>query len=62
MASGSGPIIRICPWRAAAARDGRVISGDVSFIYTGGAGQSSEAKTAEAVVGEHSGRDREQAF
>ena len=38
LASGSGPIIRICPWRAAAARDGRVISGDVSFIYTWGSG------------------------
>ena len=28
----------------------------------GGAGQSPEAKTTEAVVGERSGRDREQAF
>ena len=39
-----------------------------SYIYQcplftrGGAGQSSEAETTEAVVGERSGRDREQAF
>ena len=34
----------------------------MSFIYTGGAGQSPEAETAEAVVGGRSGRDREQAW
>ena len=34
----------------------------VLYLHVGGAGQSPEAETTEAVVGGHSGRDREQAF